>query len=53
MLVYGIWGFQLPENIPMSNEELEVYGVDWEGLHDIHLLQSQQQNNDPQKGGLS
>jgi hypothetical protein len=53
MIVHGVRGSQLPEDVPMSDEELEVYGVDWEGLQDIRLLQSQQQNNDPQEGGLS
>ncbi|KAF8187259.1 hypothetical protein K438DRAFT_1973001 [Mycena galopus ATCC 62051] len=29
----------------MSEEELEVYGIDWEGLRDNALLDSQQRNN--------
>ena len=44
MLVHGVRGDQLPEG-ELSEEELEVYGVDWEGLHDEQLLCSQRANN--------
>lgn len=37
----------------MSIEELEVYGVDWEGLQDDHLLQSRQHNNPASEGSTS
>ena len=37
MLVHSICGNQLPEEY-LTEEELEVYGVDWEGLHDEQLL---------------
>ena len=40
MMVHGICGDQLPEEV-MSDEVLEVYGVDWEGLHDEQLLHSE------------
>ena len=43
MIVHGIRGHQLP--VELSNEELEVYGVDWEALIDERLLQSQRNNN--------
>ena len=39
MIVHGMWGHALSEEL--SEEELEVYGVDWEGLHDEVLLNSQ------------
>jgi hypothetical protein len=51
MLVCGVRGDQLPEE-ELNEEELEVYGVDWEGLHDDQLLQSQRDNN-PQREGWS
>ncbi len=52
MLVHGIRGTRLPlpttdmDDKNLTPEELEVYGVDWEGLHDDRLLQSQEENND-------
>ncbi|KAH8108647.1 hypothetical protein DFH11DRAFT_1516599 [Phellopilus nigrolimitatus] len=48
MLVHGVRGAQLPLNDlndHMSAEELEVFGVDWEGLQDDRLLHSQRLNN--------
>ena len=45
MLVHGIRGDQLPNEEELSTEELEVYGVDWEGLRDDELLRAQRQNN--------
>lgn len=44
MMVHGIRGHQLPPD-DLSEEELEVDGVDWEGLYDERLLQSQRGNN--------
>jgi hypothetical protein len=44
MLVHGIRGDQLPEE-DLTEEELEVYGVDWEGLHDERILESRRTNN--------
>jgi hypothetical protein len=52
MIVHGVRGFQLPEE-NMSDEELEVYGVDWEGLHDERLLESQRRNNQVDEGWSS
>jgi len=49
MLVHGIREDQLPDK-DLSEEELEVYGVDWEGLHDKRLLNSQQANNPISEG---
>ena len=51
-MVHGIHGDQLPEEV-MSDEDLEVYGVDWEGLHDEQLLHSQRQNNSIHEGSTS
>ncbi|KAF8188498.1 hypothetical protein K438DRAFT_1907429 [Mycena galopus ATCC 62051] len=34
-------------------EELEVYGIDWEGLHNDTLLDSQQRNNPSAEGATS
>ena len=45
MLVHGIRGDILP-NDDMSQEELEVFGVDWEALRDENILRSQRDNND-------
>ncbi|KAF8146615.1 hypothetical protein K438DRAFT_2092941 [Mycena galopus ATCC 62051] len=43
---------QLPDDA-MSEEELEVYGIDWEGLRDDALLDSQQRNNPSAEGAMS
>ena len=40
MMVYGICGDPLLEE-EMNNEDVEVYGVDWEGLNDDRVLCSQ------------
>ncbi|KAJ7803377.1 hypothetical protein B0H14DRAFT_2613395 [Mycena olivaceomarginata] len=42
----------LPEEENLIEEELEVYGIDWQGLRDDGVLQSQAQNN-PRSKGLS
>ena len=52
MLMHGVQGSQLP-NEEFTEEELEFYGVDWEGLHDNQLLQAQGQNNPMNKEGSS
>ena len=49
MLVHGVHGDQLPED-DLTEEELEVYGVDWEGLGDERLLHSQRANNPTNEG---
>jgi hypothetical protein len=49
MLVHGVRGDQLPDE-DLTEEELEVYGVDWEGLHDEQLLNCQRANNPISEG---
>ena len=51
ILVHGIRGTLLPDEL--SEEELEVYGVDWEGLQDDQLLHSQRINNGTSEGWTS
>ncbi|KAJ7632351.1 hypothetical protein FB45DRAFT_866070 [Roridomyces roridus] len=53
MLVNSIRGNQLPAEEALSEEELEVHGIDWEGLRDDNLLASQRQNNTVSKGATS
>jgi hypothetical protein len=53
MFVHGVRGHQLADEEEITQEELEVYGVDWEGLHDDHLLHSQRQNNSVAEGWTS
>ncbi|KAJ7755308.1 hypothetical protein DFH07DRAFT_868420 [Mycena maculata] len=48
MLVHGVRGTD-----PLSTEELEVYGVDWEAIHDDSLLESRQENNPADEGSTS
>ncbi|KAL0564272.1 hypothetical protein V5O48_017782 [Marasmius crinis-equi] len=43
MFIWGLRGDAL-ENFPMSEEELEIFGVDWEGLHDDTLLRALREN---------
>ncbi|KAJ7017993.1 hypothetical protein C8F04DRAFT_978180 [Mycena alexandri] len=50
-LVHGAHGHALAADL--SEEELEVYGVDWEGLHDVTLLHSQRENNAEETGWTS
>ncbi|KAG6904985.1 hypothetical protein DXG01_005822 [Tephrocybe rancida] len=46
MFVHGVRGSQLPqEEEPLSIEELEVLGVDWEGVRNDQLLHSLEANN--------
>ena len=51
-MVYGIRGDSLPEE-EMSNEDIEIYGVDWEALSDDQLLRSQGENNSTNEGSTS
>ncbi|KAJ6477121.1 hypothetical protein C8R47DRAFT_985105 [Mycena vitilis] len=48
MLVHGVRGTD-----PMSDAELEVYGMDWEALRDDILLESRQDNNPADEGSTS
>ncbi|KAJ3964015.1 hypothetical protein EV361DRAFT_812755 [Lentinula raphanica] len=43
MLAHGLRGDSL-DQFAMTDEELELFGVDWEGLQDESLLQSLRQN---------
>ena len=49
MLVHGIHGDRLIEPY-FFIEELEVYGVHWEGLYDSHLLNAHEANNTIDEG---
>lgn len=53
MLVHGIRGHQLIDDINLSPDELEVYGIDWEALRDDRLLSSRQENNPHYEDGSS
>lgn len=54
MFTQGVRGTQLPttmvDTTSMSEEELEVFGVDWEGLRSDTLLQSRETNNPSTEG---
>jgi hypothetical protein len=53
MFTQGVRGTQLPtpnDTTSMSNEELEVFGVDWEGLRSDILLESREANNPSTEG---
>ncbi|KAJ6481519.1 hypothetical protein C8R47DRAFT_982430 [Mycena vitilis] len=50
MLANGVRGNQLPAEEVLSEEELEVYGIDWAGLRDDDLLASQRANNSMGEG---
>ncbi|KAJ7356956.1 hypothetical protein DFH08DRAFT_802897 [Mycena albidolilacea] len=45
MYANGVRGDQLPPEEENLNEELEVYGIDYQGLCDNGVLQSQAQNS--------
>lgn len=49
MLVQGMRG-DLVDQFSMSDEELEVFGVDWEGLQDETLLQALHRNYAQEEG---
>ncbi|KAJ6502998.1 hypothetical protein DFH09DRAFT_1252019 [Mycena vulgaris] len=53
LLVNGVRGNQLPAEENLSEEELEVYGIDWAGLRDDTLLASQRENNPMSEGATS
>ncbi|KAF8235135.1 hypothetical protein L208DRAFT_1056934, partial [Tricholoma matsutake] len=52
-LVHGVRGDQLPHDDEMTEDDLEVLGIDWEALRDERLLTSQQHNNDIREGSTS
>ncbi|KAF8201209.1 hypothetical protein K438DRAFT_1905754 [Mycena galopus ATCC 62051] len=46
--------YQLPqEEEDLGEDELEVYGIDWQGLLDNNILHSQAQNNSTTEGSSS
>ncbi|KAF8130492.1 hypothetical protein K438DRAFT_1470311, partial [Mycena galopus ATCC 62051] len=50
----GVCGDQLPqEEEGLGEDKLEVYGIDWQGLHDNNILHSQAQNNSTTEGSSS
>lgn len=52
MLIHGVRGIM--QNEPeMTEAELEVYGIDWRGLQDEQVLQSQAANNSSDEGWSS
>lgn len=53
MYVHGVRGDQLPQEDSLDDEELEVFGVDWQALRDDRLLASQQSNNSDAEGWTS
>jgi hypothetical protein len=55
MLVHGLRGDHLsdPAEENLTDEELEVYGVDWEALQNEHILRSAQQNGQSDTGSTS
>ncbi|KAF8157372.1 hypothetical protein K438DRAFT_1621161 [Mycena galopus ATCC 62051] len=53
MFVHGVRGTNPNHEEPVSDAELEVYGVDWEALHEDSLLESRQDNNPSNEGSTS
>ncbi|KAF8202814.1 hypothetical protein K438DRAFT_1932681 [Mycena galopus ATCC 62051] len=54
MYVNGVHGDQLPqEEEDLGKDKLEVYGINWQGLHDDNILHSQAQNNSTTEGSSS
>jgi hypothetical protein len=50
MYVHGVQGDSVEQ---LSEEELEVFGVDWEALRDDAIIRSQCQNNSTQENAAS
>ncbi|KAJ7137390.1 hypothetical protein C8R43DRAFT_1097897 [Mycena crocata] len=54
MFVNGVRGDRLPEQEEgLGDSELELYGIDWQGLRDEAVLDSQRQNNSMAEGSTS
>ncbi|KAJ7613058.1 hypothetical protein FB45DRAFT_981820 [Roridomyces roridus] len=54
MYANGVRGDRLPpEEEDLAIEELEVYGIDWQGLREDGVLHSQAQNNSVSEGSSS
>ncbi|KAI5833621.1 hypothetical protein K523DRAFT_232392 [Schizophyllum commune Tattone D] len=52
-LAFGLRGDGPAPDDALTQEELEVYGVDWEGLQDERLMDSRRQNNSDGEGTSS
>ncbi len=51
MLVHGLRGDHLPtEDAEMTDEELEIYGVDWGAFQDTRILQSVRESGQADSG---
>lgn len=50
MLVHGVWGEKPVAEDVTNEDELKAYGIDWEGLRNERVLESQRQNNDVLEG---
>ena len=53
MFVHGVQGYGRPvpeDDVPMNNEELKLFDVDWEGLWDDNFLQARDANNAASEG---
>lgn len=50
MLTQGVRGDELPQEEEIAEADLELYGVDWEGLGDDQILQSNEENNMEEPG---
>ncbi|KAJ7092053.1 hypothetical protein B0H15DRAFT_777894 [Mycena belliarum] len=61
MLVHGVRGSVVPgvqellpeDAAPMSEEDMEVFGVDWEALRDDNILEWREENNPIDEGSTS
>ncbi|KAI0060522.1 hypothetical protein BV25DRAFT_1807039 [Artomyces pyxidatus] len=53
MYVFGVRGSQIAPEEALSEDDLEVYGVDWEGLGEPSLLTSRNMNNGTNEGHTS
>ncbi|KAJ6457388.1 hypothetical protein C8R45DRAFT_1056388 [Mycena sanguinolenta] len=54
MFINGVRGDQLPpEEEGLNEDELEIYGIDWQGLREDGILHSQAQNNPRDEGSSS
>jgi len=51
MLVHGVRGDNIEDM--MTEDELEVYGIDWEGLREDNIVGSQMLNNPPEEASSS
>jgi hypothetical protein len=45
MHAHGVRGSQTQTDAAMSEDEMEVFGVDWEALRDDNIMDSREENN--------